>query len=125
MSDAALPGKLDRIDPAKLKLRELAEVERQLGRKLASELQTGELGMDTMQALLWLQLRRLNPAASFEQAGEYDLETLMGLFADEDEDEAEGDVVDPSSRPPSAANGSRSSGELNSTARLPSTTSGG
>jgi hypothetical protein len=120
-------AKLQKIDPGKLKLRELAELERLLGRKLAGELQTGELGMDTMTGLLWIAMRNQDPAATFVQAGVYDLETLMGLFADDEaDDEAEGDGVDPTASPPdSAANGSRSSGELTSKPMLPSTTSGG
>jgi hypothetical protein len=120
MSD--LPAKLQKIDPAKFKLAELAEVERQIGRKLAGEMQTGELGMDTMAGLRWIELRRHDPQATFEQAGEYDLETLMGLFED---DEAEGDVVDPTNPPSSAGNGSSSNGELSSKPMLPLTTSGG
>lgn len=122
MSDATPSAKLDKIDPAKLKLRELADVERQLGRRLAGELQTGELGMDTMAGLLWVTMRRQDPTATFEQAAEYDLETLMGLF---DDDEPEGKGVDPTSPPASAENGSRLSGELISKPMLPSTTSGG
>jgi hypothetical protein len=121
MSD--LPAKLRKIDPGKFNLAELAEVERQLGRKLAGELQTGELGMDTMAGLLWLELRRHDPAASFEQAGDYDLDTLMGLFAADDE--PADDVVDPTSLPPSAANGSSLSGEPSLNSLQPSATSGG
>jgi hypothetical protein len=122
MSD--LPAKLQKIDPAKFKLAELAEVERQIGRKLAGEMQTGELGMDTMAGLLWIELRRHDPQATFEQAGDYDLETLMGLFADDDE--PADDAVDPTaSLPSSAANGSSSNGEPTLKPMLPSTTSGG
>jgi hypothetical protein len=113
--------KLQKIDPGKLKLRELAEVERQVGRRLAGELESGELGMDTMQALLWITLRNQDPAATFEQAGEYDLQSLMALFADEEEDE-QGNPT------PATRNGGATSDALsvsgNSKPTLASTTSG-
>jgi hypothetical protein len=117
-------AKLRKIDPGKLKLRELGEVEKLIGRRIAGELQSGDLGMDAMQALLWVELRKHDPAATFEQAGEYDLATLMDLFADAD-DEAEGEPVDPTNPPASAGNGLSSSAEPTSKPMLPSTTSGG
>jgi hypothetical protein len=97
-----------KIDPGKLKIRELAEIERQVGRKLSSEFAAGELGMDTMQALLWMGLRRQDPTATFEQAGEYDFDALSSAMAD---DEAEGDGVDPT---PNAAATSASSSDSRS-----------
>lgn len=110
------------INPGKLKLRELAEVEKLLGRKIAGELQSGDLGIDTMQALLWVELRKHDPAATFEQAGEYDLETLMDAFEPEDD---EGEPVDPTSRPSSAASVSSSNSAPTSKPTPSSTTSGG
>jgi hypothetical protein len=114
--------KLQKIDPGKLKLRELAEVERQVGRRLAGELQSGELGMDTMQALLWVTLRKQDPAATFEQAGEYDLQELMALFAD-DEEEGEGENPTPAI-PSDGAIRSSSPASENSRLTPPSITSG-
>jgi hypothetical protein len=112
-----------RIDPAKLKLRELVEIEKLVGRKLSAEFGSGELGMDTMQALLWMGLRRQDPSVTFEQAGEYEFDALTGLLSD-DEDEDGG--VDPTrSLPPSAANGPSLSGEPNSKPMPSSTSSGG
>jgi hypothetical protein len=124
MSNDSQPlGKLRKIDPGKLKLRELAEVEKLVGRKIAGELQTLDLGIDTMQALLWVELRKQHPEATFEQAGEYDLETLMDAFADDDE--PEGEALDPTRPPPSADGGVSGNGATPSAVRQPSTTSGG
>lgn len=113
--------KLQKIDPGKLKLRELAEVERQVGRRLAGELESGELGMDTMQALLWVTLRNQDPAATFEQAGEYDLQSLMALFADEEEDEGENPTP---AIPSDGATRSNSPASANSKPTPPSITTG-
>jgi len=112
------------INPGKLKLRELVEVEKLVGRKIAGELQSGDLGIDTMQGLLWIELRKHNPAATPEQAGEYDLETLMDAFEPDDE-EGEGEPVDPTSRPPSAAPSATSNGAPTSKPTPASTTFGG
>jgi hypothetical protein len=119
----APPGKLHKIDPARLKLRELAEVEKLLGRRIAGELQSGDLGMDTMQGLVWVELRRQDPAATFEQAGEYDLGTLFDAFADDDE--AEAGPLDPTRPPSPASSDSSGNGATSSKARPPSTVSGG
>jgi len=118
------PARLTKIDPGKLKLRELADVERQVGRRLAGELNSGELGMDTMQALLWVELRRHDPAATFEQAGEYDLETILAAFADDDE--PQDGSVDPTPATPSvpATSASSPAGGSSKPTR-PSTISGG
>lgn len=94
------PVKLHKIDPGKLKLRELAEIEKLIGHKIAGELQSGDLAIDTMQALLWNELRKIDPAATFEQAGEYDMATLQAAFLDEDE-EVEPGAVDPTRATPS------------------------
>lgn len=126
MSDDASPlAKLPKggIDPAKLKLRELAEVERLVGRKIAGELTRGDLGVDVMQALLWIELRRIDPSFTFEQAGEYDLATIVAAFEQQDTDEAE--PLDPTKPPPSAGGGVSGNGATSSAATQPSTTSGG
>lgn len=92
--------KLQKVDPGKLKLRELAEVERTVGRRIAAELQSGDLGIDTMQALLWITLRRQHPAVSFEQVGDYDMDALMDAFAD---DEEAADAVGPTRSEPATS----------------------
>lgn len=124
MSDNGLPAKLERVDPGKLKLRELVEVEKAVGRRIAGELQSGDLGMDTMQALLWVTMRRANPDITPEMVGEYDMETLMGAFGD---DEKVDDGLDPSM--PATRNGHATSGgspDVASSKPTPSsTTSGG
>jgi hypothetical protein len=122
------------IDPAKLKLRELAEVEKVLGRRIAGELQSGDLGMDTMQALVWVALCQAagvrpdaahqDPAATFDQAGEFDMDGLARLFA-ADEDDAEVGPLDPTRPPPSAGDAASGNGATTSAVRPPSTTSGG
>lgn len=78
------PAKLGKIDPAKILLAELVEAERMVGRKLGREMMSGDLGLDTMQALVWVMMCRSDPAATFEQAGQLDLVTLVGLFEDEE-----------------------------------------
>jgi hypothetical protein len=98
------PAKLRKVDPGKLKLRELAEVERQVGRRIAGELQAGDLGIDTMQALLWVTLRREHAELSYEQVGDYDMGALMDAFAGEEP----ADGVDPTRATPTAPTGSGS-----------------
>jgi hypothetical protein len=90
-----------KIDPSRLKLRELAEIERLLDRKLSTEFASGELSMDTMQALLWVELRRQDPAATFEQAGDYDFATLSAAVASDEDDEGD-DSVGPTPATPNA-----------------------
>jgi hypothetical protein len=86
-----------RIDPDKLKIRELVEIEKLLGRKVAGDMMTGEVGADLMQALLWVALRRKHPQTTFEQAGEFDFNQITGLLATDDDDEV--DAVDPQRLP--------------------------
>jgi hypothetical protein len=103
-SNGKVDLKLTRIDPRKLKLRELAEIEQTLGRKIGTEISSGDLGIDTMQALLWLELRKQDPAATFEDAGEYDLGQLSDAFVVDDEDGS----VDPTRTPLPASDGATS-----------------
>lgn len=111
----ALPSGLPKVDPGKLKLRELAEAERQVGRRIAGELQSGDLGIDTMQALLWVVLRKHHPQMTFEQAGEYDMDTLQAAF--EGDQAEQGGGLDPTSVP---------AGTVSATSRpTPSSTSSG
>jgi hypothetical protein len=84
-----------RIDPDKLKIRELVEIEKLLGRKVAVDMMTGEIGADLMQALLWIGLRRKHPQVTFEQAGEFDFDQVTDLLGADDEEPVEGDAVDP------------------------------
>jgi hypothetical protein len=114
---AGLPDKLPKVDPGKLKLRELAEAERQVGRRIAGELQSGDFGIDTMQALLWIVLRKHHPTMTFEQAGEYDMDTLEAAF---EGDEEPGSGVDPT-----AASEPTPSAEPSSNSLQPSAISGG
>jgi hypothetical protein len=79
------PLKLDKIDPNRIKLRELSLVEKQVGRTLAGEMASGELAMDTMAGLLWVMMLRQDPEATYEQAAEYEVGQLEALFKDEDE----------------------------------------
>ena len=123
MSDnGQLPGKLRAINPGKVKLRELAEIERLVGHKIGEELQTGDLSIDTMQALVWNELRKHDPAATFEQAGEFDMETLLAAFEPEEDEAA---PLDPPSPPPSAASASSTNGVPTLKPTPASTTSGG
>ena len=53
------------------------------------------LSIDTVQALLWISMRRVNPDAAFEDIDGVDTKVLAGLF-EEVEEEAE---ADPTSAP--------------------------
>lgn len=123
----ALPAGLKKIDPARLKLRELAEVEAKVGRRIAGELSSGDLGVDVMQALLWVELRRHDPAVTYEQAGEYDLGTIMDAFADDEAAEVEelGGVDPTRATPNGAATRPASPGGADSKPTPASTVSGG
>lgn len=112
--------KLGKIDPGEILLEELAEVERVIGRKLGREILTGDLGMDTMQALVWVSMRRTNPDATFEQAGKYDLMTLTAMFEDEEVAAEPDPPVTPSS-----SNGSKPNDEPSSNTLPASAISGG
>jgi hypothetical protein len=94
---------IHRVDPARIKLKEMTEIERLLGRRIVPEMQSGDLGIDTMQALLWVTLRRDHPDLTFDDIGEYDLGQLTSALTIQDieDDLAElGVAVDPTRATP-------------------------
>lgn len=74
-----------RIDPDKIKLRELKELEGVLGRRLGGELGSGDMSVDFMQGMVWLALRNQNADATFDDAGEFTLAQLNEIFSSDDE----------------------------------------
>ena len=88
------PRKLQRIDPRRMKLKQITAAEKMVGRRLATEIETGDLGIDTMQAFLAVTIAA-NEGGNLkapdyleqvmDQAGEYELGELAALFEDEDD----------------------------------------
>jgi hypothetical protein len=66
-----------RINISTLKIRELVAIEEKVGHKVAREIATFDFSADTVQALVWVALRRDNPEATYEDAGELDFDQLM------------------------------------------------
>lgn len=112
--------KLGKIDPGKIELDELVEVEQLVGRKLGREMATGDLGIDTMRGLIWVVLRRSSPNATLAQAGKLTLEELLAVFEDE-EAAAEPDPTDATS----SSNGAMPNDEPSSNSSPVSVSSGG
>ena len=127
-SNGTANGKVDlarvRIDVNKLKLRELAEIEKQLGRRVTNDMASGDLGVDMMQALLWLELRKQDPATTFEATGEYEIGELASVFGD-NETEDDGTPLDPPTARSGDATGESSPAPEPSKPALSSATSTG
>jgi hypothetical protein len=74
----------------KLRLNEIVEIEKQTGRKCAADL-AGDFGADFLIGMLWLELRKIHPTVTYEQAGEHavedTLEAILRALADENEPE--------------------------------------
>lgn len=103
----------------KLKLNELLAIEGKVGRRISVELATFDLGMDTIIGLVWIAMRRENPDATFEEAGEVDFDTMMNAIEGPDEEpgppptppleqsggtsSSDGDATSSPSRPPKRA----------------------
>jgi hypothetical protein len=115
-----------KLDPTKLKIRELVEIETQLGRRVAEDMMTGMVGADFMQALLWIALKRLNSQITFDEAGEYDFAQVTNLLADaEDDQPVEGDAVDPPHPQSGSVSSAASPAPASSSPSPSSATSGG
>jgi hypothetical protein len=76
----------------KLRLCEMAEIEALLGRHILEDLMTGLPAADVMQAMLWIRLRRTDPAVTFEDAGEWDSDRVNTHFATAPEAPADEDA---------------------------------
>jgi hypothetical protein len=99
--------KLDQIDPRRMKLRELAAVEKVVGRPIAGEMEAGSMGIDVMQGFVWAMLCRADgirisatsipedALALMERAEDLDMETLQSLFEDEDQSGPPADLQGP------------------------------
>lgn len=109
-------GQPIQLDIRTLKLRELRDIETTIGHKIAQEIANFDLGMDTIQGLMWIALRRDDPEATFEQAGELDFEQLIGGITGPEE-------MPPSPTAPLESDGSSppKSGGNDSTIKPPST----
>jgi hypothetical protein len=97
-------GQPIRLDIRTLKMRELRDIENVVGHKIAQELAGFDFGMDTLQGLLWIALRRQRPGATFEDAGELDFEQIInGITGPEDEPPPPNPTLEPAgSKPPSS-----------------------
>lgn len=104
-----------RLDIRTLKMRELRDIETAVGHKIAGELAGFDFGMDTLQGLLWIALRRQKPEATFEDAGELDFADILDGITGPEE-------MPPEAAAPLDSDGSKpnTSGENDSTTRQPS-----
>lgn len=115
---AALAGL--QIDPDKLKLREHDEIEAFLTQRrgervsLVAEWRSGSPPADVVIAGVWAHLRRTNPDATFEDAGEFDYTEIQAAVAATEALEAADVPVDPPTAPSGDATGSRSTGSASS-----------
>jgi hypothetical protein len=100
------------LDIRTLKLRELRDIETAVGHKIAQEISTLDLSMDTVQGLLWIALRRQKPDATFDEAADLSFEDIINGITGPEE-------MPPSPTPPLEQDGSKlsPSGENGSTPR--------
>lgn len=102
------------IDPDKLKLREHDEIERFLSQRrgepvsLVAEWRSGSPPADVVIAGVWMHLRRTNPDATFEDAGEYDYTQIQAAVEATEALEAADVAVDPPTVPDGDETGSSS-----------------
>jgi hypothetical protein len=78
-------GKLGKANTARLKLRELHQLEEQLGRSILGEIGTPAPAMDLMQGMLWLLLHRVDAEVSFDEVGELSFDELMEALGTDQE----------------------------------------
>jgi hypothetical protein len=111
-----------RINISTIKIRELREIEEKVGHKVSREIAAFDFSADTVQALVWVALRRDNPEATYEDAGELNFDQLMQAVEGPEDEEPDPPTGPAGSSGPGAAKSAptRSSSEQLSSAQPPS-----